>query len=105
MIVNSKITALSQTIVNSTLIGGVSALIQAAGLGKLAPNTMVLEFPENWRECSEAKLQEFVDVVKFCLLFDMAILIARAPKFVQDENATQARLRILRFFLISIVFA
>jgi solute carrier family 12 sodium/potassium/chloride transporter 2 len=54
--VTPKLIALSQTIINSTLQEGVSSLIQSTGLGKLSPNTIVIEFPEDWRTCSDQKL-------------------------------------------------
>ncbi len=87
--VSSKITALNQVVINATLLGGVSALVQAAGLGRLAPNTIVIEFDEEWRAATDAKLAEFVEVVKFCLRFEMALVIVRAPRFKHDEFTRQ----------------
>ena len=87
--VSSKITALNQVVINASLLGGVSALVQAGGLGRLSPNTIVIEFDENWRAASDAKLAEFVEVVKFCLRFEMALVIVRAPRFKHDESTRQ----------------
>uniref|UniRef100_A0A669BB69 Solute carrier family 12 member 10, tandem duplicate 1 n=1 Tax=Oreochromis niloticus TaxID=8128 RepID=A0A669BB69_ORENI len=57
----------------NTLREGVRYLLQASGLGKLKPNTLVLGFKSNWRESSPESIGDYIHTIydtfdsKFCL--------------------------------------
>uniref|UniRef100_A0A8C5FHP9 Solute carrier family 12 member 10, tandem duplicate 1 n=1 Tax=Gadus morhua TaxID=8049 RepID=A0A8C5FHP9_GADMO len=48
---------------SDSLRGGTRQLMQAAGLGKLKPNTLVLGFKTGWREASEESLVDYVNTI------------------------------------------
>ncbi|KAG7269189.1 hypothetical protein CRUP_016061 [Coryphaenoides rupestris] len=48
---------------SDSLRGGTRQLMQAAGLGKLKPNTLVLGFKTSWREASPESLVDYVNAI------------------------------------------
>ncbi|KAL2079180.1 hypothetical protein ACEWY4_024924 [Coilia grayii] len=46
-----------------SLRDGARALLQASGLGKLKPNTLIMGFKSNWRECSPHSLDDYVNTI------------------------------------------
>ncbi|XP_031440611.1 solute carrier family 12 member 3-like [Clupea harengus] len=46
-----------------SLRDGARTLMQATGLGKLKPNTLVMGFKTNWRECSPYSLEDYVNTI------------------------------------------
>ncbi|XP_023695274.2 solute carrier family 12 member 3-like isoform X2 [Paramormyrops kingsleyae] len=55
-----KIRAFYTPFVASSLREGTRCLLQATGLGKLKPNTLVMGFKNNWQECSPNILEDYV---------------------------------------------
>uniref|UniRef100_A0A4W4FQJ6 Solute carrier family 12 member 10, tandem duplicate 1 n=1 Tax=Electrophorus electricus TaxID=8005 RepID=A0A4W4FQJ6_ELEEL len=41
----------------------ISMILEASGLGKLKPNTLVLGFKSNWKECSPYGLEDYVNTI------------------------------------------
>ncbi|XP_028261586.1 solute carrier family 12 member 10, tandem duplicate 1 isoform X2 [Parambassis ranga] len=46
-----------------SLRAGVRYLLQASGLGKLKPNTLVLGFKSNWRESSPESIDDYINTI------------------------------------------
>lgn len=42
---------------------GARYLLQASGLGKLKPNTLIMGFKTNWQECSPHSLEDYVNTI------------------------------------------
>ncbi|KAG7314051.1 hypothetical protein KOW79_022547 [Hemibagrus wyckioides] len=47
----------------NSLREGTQHLMQASGLGKLKPNTLVMGFKTNWKECSPYNLEDYVNTI------------------------------------------
>ena len=63
----------AQVVAGATIGGGVSYLIQAAGLGALRHNTVVMGLPERWRT-SHADTW-FVDAIRTASALNLAVII------------------------------
>uniref|UniRef100_A0A3B4X081 Solute carrier family 12 member 10, tandem duplicate 1 n=1 Tax=Seriola lalandi dorsalis TaxID=1841481 RepID=A0A3B4X081_SERLL len=46
-----------------SLRGGARHLLQASGLGKLKPNTLVLGFKTNWRDSSSESIEDYINTI------------------------------------------
>lgn len=62
---------------NCTYDEGAQALIQATGIGKLAPNTLLMGYKDNWQTCPREDIQEYFTVLHEALDNYMAIAILR----------------------------
>uniref|UniRef100_A0A7N6B640 Solute carrier family 12 member 10, tandem duplicate 1 n=1 Tax=Anabas testudineus TaxID=64144 RepID=A0A7N6B640_ANATE len=68
-----KVRSFYTPIMANSLRGGTQNLLQASGLGKLKPNTLILGFKSNWKDSSPDNLEDYVNTIydafdsKFCL--------------------------------------
>ncbi|XP_077041080.1 solute carrier family 12 member 3 isoform X6 [Agelaius phoeniceus] len=60
-----KIKAFYTDVVAEDLRSGVQMLIQAAGLGKMRPNILVLGYKRNWRTASPQSLEDYVGILQY----------------------------------------
>ncbi|KAL9974990.1 hypothetical protein ACROYT_G012103 [Oculina patagonica] len=70
-----KVKGFMKVIVASTASEGISFLAQSSGLGGLEPNTLMITWPENWRERSQWK--SFVHTIRCVSKGQEALLVAR----------------------------
>uniref|UniRef100_A0A7N6FDU3 Solute carrier family 12 member 10, tandem duplicate 1 n=1 Tax=Anabas testudineus TaxID=64144 RepID=A0A7N6FDU3_ANATE len=69
----TKVRSFYTPIMANSLRGGTQNLLQASGLGKLKPNTLILGFKSNWKDSSPDNLEDYVNTIydafdsKFCL--------------------------------------
>uniref|UniRef100_A0A182FSH2 Bumetanide-sensitive sodium-(Potassium)-chloride cotransporter n=1 Tax=Anopheles albimanus TaxID=7167 RepID=A0A182FSH2_ANOAL len=58
---------------------GVRALIQTSGVGKLAPNIVLIGYKADWTVCSELELQTYYNILNDVFDNRMALTILRLP--------------------------
>ncbi|XP_052002576.1 solute carrier family 12 member 3-like [Xyrauchen texanus] len=58
-----KVRAFYTTFTAESLKEGAHHLMQASGLGKLKPNTLVLGYKTNWQECKPESLEDYVHTI------------------------------------------
>ncbi|XP_053556068.1 solute carrier family 12 member 2-like [Bombina bombina] len=56
---------------------GVLYLLQAAGLGRMKPNTLVLGFQARWKESDHTSVDEYVNIIHDAFDFQYGIVIVR----------------------------
>ncbi|KAB5518446.1 hypothetical protein PHYPO_G00166000 [Pangasianodon hypophthalmus] len=60
---NRKVRSFYTPFKGNSLREGTRHLMQASGLGKLKPNTLVMGFKTNWKECSPYNLEDYVNTI------------------------------------------
>ncbi|KAG9330885.1 hypothetical protein JZ751_021827, partial [Albula glossodonta] len=55
-----KVRSFYTPITGDSLREGTRNLLQATGLGKLKPNTLIMGFKTNWQQCSPYSLQDYI---------------------------------------------
>uniref|UniRef100_A0A8D2NTS4 Solute carrier family 12 member 3 n=1 Tax=Zosterops lateralis melanops TaxID=1220523 RepID=A0A8D2NTS4_ZOSLA len=64
-LIKRKIKAFYTDVVAEDLRSGVQMLIQAAGLGKMRPNILVLGYKRDWRTASPQSLEDYVGILQY----------------------------------------
>lgn len=72
-----KVKAFYVMVDNCSFNEGAQALIQATGIGKLAPNILLMGYKENWQTCPREEVQEYFTVLHEALDNYMAIALLR----------------------------
>ncbi|XP_073715776.1 solute carrier family 12 member 3-like [Misgurnus anguillicaudatus] len=87
-----KVRAFYTTFNADRLNEGAHHLMQASGLGKLKPNTLVLGFKSNWLECKPESLQNYISTVytAFDSSYGIAILRMMDGLDVRDDLKSAA---------------
>jgi solute carrier family 12 sodium/potassium/chloride transporter 2 len=49
---------------NLSLEQGIAALMQITGIGKLAPNVILMGYKTNWSTCDHKDLEEYFNVLQ-----------------------------------------
>ncbi|KAK2913269.1 hypothetical protein Q8A67_001668 [Cirrhinus molitorella] len=72
---------------------GAHHLMQASGLGKLKPNTLVLGYKMNWQECKPESLQDYVNTISdaFDSSYGIAVLRMMDGLNVMDDLHSAGR--------------
>ena len=73
----NKIRFFYSSVLSPRLRDGCRVLYQTAGLGKLRPNVVLIGFKNNWRECTVAEVEEFVNVLKDAFEYNMGVGLFR----------------------------
>ncbi|ESO00676.1 hypothetical protein HELRODRAFT_157349 [Helobdella robusta] len=60
-----------------TLRAGVQALLQASGVGKLRPNTLVLGFKNNWKTSTPEDVENYFNIIHDAFDFNLGVGILR----------------------------
>ncbi|XP_051776625.1 solute carrier family 12 member 1 isoform X2 [Erpetoichthys calabaricus] len=74
---NSKRKAFYAAVASDTFRDGVKSLLQASGIGRLKPNTLVIGFKRNWRSASATDVQNYIGVLHDAFDFEFGIMIVR----------------------------
>lgn len=66
--------------------GGVRTLIQAAGIGKLTPNIVMLGLKNNWNDCERTELVDYFQTIHLILDRHLALVIVALPPQVSRQQ-------------------
>ncbi|KAF7686792.1 hypothetical protein HF521_015185 [Silurus meridionalis] len=72
-----KVCAFYTPFKGNSLREGTQQLMQASGLGKLKPNTLVMGFKNNWKECSPNHLEDYVNTIYDTFDFNYGVCILK----------------------------
>ncbi|NXH68029.1 S12A3 protein, partial [Hydrobates tethys] len=85
-----KIKAFYTDVVAEDLRGGVQMLIQAAGLGKMRPNILVLGYKRNWQTASPQSLEDYVGILHDAFDFKYGVCLMRMKEGLNVSRMMQA---------------
>ncbi|XP_048041353.1 solute carrier family 12 member 3-like [Megalobrama amblycephala] len=69
---------------------GAHNLMQASGLGKLKPNTLVMGYKTNWQECEPESLQDYVNTISDAFDCSYGLAIMRMMDGLDVTDALQS---------------
>lgn len=70
---------------------GVKSLLQATGLGRLKPNTLVLGFKKDWRNATPVELENYIGVIHDGFDFEYGVIIARISQGFDISKVLQVQ--------------
>ncbi|XP_038004227.1 solute carrier family 12 member 3 isoform X3 [Motacilla alba alba] len=85
-----KIKAFYTDVVAEDLRSGVQMLIQAAGLGKMRPNILVLGYKRNWRTAPPQSLEDYVGILHDAFDFKYGVCLMRMKEGLNVSRVLQA---------------
>ncbi|KFP00007.1 Solute carrier family 12 member 3, partial [Calypte anna] len=85
-----KIKAFYTDVVAEDLRSGVQMLIQAAGLGKMRPNILVLGYKRNWWKASPQSLEDYVGILHDAFDFKYGVCLMRMKDGLNVSRVMQA---------------
>ncbi|KAM6057567.1 solute carrier family 12 member 3 [Chlamydotis macqueenii] len=85
-----KIKAFYTDVVAEDLRSGVQMLIQAAGLGKMRPNILVLGYKRNWRTASPQSLEDYVGILHDAFDFKYGVCLMRTKEGLNVSRVMHA---------------
>ncbi|NXR06255.1 S12A3 protein, partial [Semnornis frantzii] len=85
-----KIKAFYTDVVAEDLRSGVQMLLQAAGLGKMRPNILVLGYKRNWRTVAPQSLEDYVGILHDAFDFKYSVCLMRMKEGLNVSHVIQA---------------
>ncbi|XP_032618780.1 solute carrier family 12 member 1 isoform X1 [Chelonoidis abingdonii] len=70
---------------------GVKSLLQASGLGRMRPNTLVLGFKTDWRDASAVQIENYMGVIHDAFDFELGVVIVRISQGFDISQVLQVQ--------------
>uniref|UniRef100_S4R6A1 Solute carrier family 12 member 2 n=1 Tax=Petromyzon marinus TaxID=7757 RepID=S4R6A1_PETMA len=71
------------------LRGGTLHFLQAAGLGRMKPNTLVIGFKKNWRRAESKDVDEYINIIHDAFDFQYGVLVFRLHEGLDVSHIVQ----------------
>ncbi|XP_061203332.1 solute carrier family 12 member 1 isoform X2 [Neopsephotus bourkii] len=70
---------------------GVKSLLQASGLGRMKPNTLVIGFKKDWRTATVTQVENYVGVIHDAFDFELGMIIVRISQGFDISQVLQVQ--------------
>ncbi|XP_077174265.1 solute carrier family 12 member 1 isoform X2 [Paroedura picta] len=70
---------------------GVKSLLQASGLGRMRPNTLVLGFKKDWRDATAVQVENYMGIIHDAFDFEFGVIIVRISQGFDISQALQVQ--------------
>ncbi|NXN30951.1 S12A1 protein, partial [Nycticryphes semicollaris] len=70
---------------------GVKSLLQASGLGRMKPNTLVIGFKKDWRNATVVQVENYVGVIHDAFDFELGMIIVRISQGFDISQVLQVQ--------------
>nr|XP_055030947.1 solute carrier family 12 member 1 [Misgurnus anguillicaudatus] len=86
-------------VVRENLRDGAETLMQASGLGRMKPNTVMLGFKQNWRTADRQEVQSYVGILHDAFDFEQGIVILRISQGLDISHILKAEEELERLIM------
>ncbi|XP_036997413.2 solute carrier family 12 member 3 isoform X1 [Artibeus jamaicensis] len=87
-----KIKAFYSDVIAEDLRSGVQILMQAAGLGRMKPNILVVGFKQNWQSAHPATVEDYIDILHDAFDFNYGVCVMRMREGLNVSEVMQAHI-------------
>ncbi|XP_017734292.1 PREDICTED: solute carrier family 12 member 3 isoform X2 [Rhinopithecus bieti] len=87
-----KIKAFYSDIIAEDLRKGVQILMQAAGLGRMKPNILVVGFKKNWQSAHPATVEDYIGILHDAFDFNYGVCVMRMREGLNVSKMMQAHI-------------
>ncbi|XP_032556108.1 solute carrier family 12 member 1 isoform X2 [Chiroxiphia lanceolata] len=70
---------------------GVKSLLQASGLGRMKPNTLVIGFKKDWRSAPATQIENYVGIIHDAFDFELGVIIVRISQGFDISQVLQVQ--------------
>ncbi|NWI74041.1 S12A1 protein, partial [Dryoscopus gambensis] len=70
---------------------GVKSLLQASGLGRMKPNTLVIGFKKDWRSAPAMQVENYVGIIHDAFDFELGVIIVRISQGFDISQVLQVQ--------------
>ncbi|XP_008490241.2 solute carrier family 12 member 1 isoform X2 [Calypte anna] len=70
---------------------GVKSLLQASGLGRMKPNTLVIGFKKDWRNAPATQVENYVGIIHDAFDFELGMIIVRISQGFDISQVLQVQ--------------
>ncbi|NWY69284.1 S12A1 protein, partial [Erithacus rubecula] len=70
---------------------GVKSLLQASGLGRMKPNTLVVGFKKDWRSAPATQVENYVGIIHDAFDFELGVIIVRISQGFDISQVLQVQ--------------
>uniref|UniRef100_A0A452T0H1 Solute carrier family 12 member 3 n=1 Tax=Ursus maritimus TaxID=29073 RepID=A0A452T0H1_URSMA len=85
-----KIKAFYSDVIAEDLRSGVQILMQAAGLGRMKPNILVVGFKKNWQSAHPATVEDYIGILHDAFDFNYGVCVMRMREGLNVSEVMQA---------------
>ncbi|XP_016076487.1 PREDICTED: solute carrier family 12 member 3 isoform X2 [Miniopterus natalensis] len=87
-----KIKAFYSDVIAEDLRSGVQVLMQAAGLGRMKPNILVIGFKKNWQSAHPATVEDYIGILHDAFDFNYGVCVMRMREGLNISEVMQAHI-------------
>uniref|UniRef100_A0A452T080 Solute carrier family 12 member 3 n=1 Tax=Ursus maritimus TaxID=29073 RepID=A0A452T080_URSMA len=87
-----KIKAFYSDVIAEDLRSGVQILMQAAGLGRMKPNILVVGFKKNWQSAHPATVEDYIGILHDAFDFNYGVCVMRMREGLNVSEVMQAHM-------------
>ncbi|XP_041622195.1 solute carrier family 12 member 3 isoform X2 [Vulpes lagopus] len=87
-----KIKAFYSDVIAEDLRSGVQILMQAAGLGRMKPNILVVGFKKNWQSAHPATVEDYIGILHDAFDFNYGVCVMRMREGLNISEVMQAHI-------------
>ncbi|KAM5207078.1 solute carrier family 12 member 3 isoform 1-T1 [Hipposideros larvatus] len=87
-----KIKAFYSDVIAEDLRSGVQILMQAAGLGRMKPNILVVGFKKNWQSAHPATVEDYISILHDAFDFNYGVCVMRMREGLNISEVMQAHI-------------